>query len=86
MIPIQNPPTQASVYLATQDDTSPLWIRWFESLGNAFNNLQATGTTSQRPNPAPWIGFPYFDTTINKPVWAKTISPTAWVYADGTAA
>lgn len=57
-------------------------IAWFYKLVSAFNNLQATGTTAQRPNPAPFVGFRYFDTTLNRPIWAKTL--TAYVFADGT--
>lgn len=60
------------------------WITWISQLEQLFNKLQGTGTTSQRPNPSPFIGYMYYDTTINKPIWAKTA--TTWVYADGTAA
>lgn len=57
-------------------------IRWLVQLVYAFNTLTDTGTTAQRPNPAPFIGFMYFDTTINKPIWAKTA--TQYVFSDGT--
>ena len=70
--------------ISTQGETDPVWVRWLTRLATTFNNVQGTGTTAQRPNPAPFIGFMYFDSTINKPIWAKTL--TAWVYADGTAA
>ena len=40
----------------------------------------SSGITGNRPiNPV--IGFMYFDTTINKPVWYTGVK---WVYADGT--
>jgi len=61
---------------------SPRVTRWFFSLVAAFNTLTATGSTQQRPIPAPFIGFMFFDTTINKPIWAKTL--TQYVLADGT--
>jgi Ca2+-dependent lipid-binding protein len=57
-------------------------IKWMGQLTVAFNNLTDTGTTAQRPNPAPYIGFMYYDTTINRPIWAKTT--TQYVFADGT--
>ena len=57
-------------------------IAWFYRLVNAFNNLQATGTTAERPSPAPFVGFRFFDTTLGRPIWAKTL--TQYVYADGT--
>lgn len=60
------------------------WQAWISVLEQLFNELQGTGTTAQRPVPAPFIGYMYYDTTINKPIWAKTT--TTWVYADGTAA
>lgn len=82
MIPLQIAPTQEPIYRREVDDTAPVWARWFAGLVNAFNNLTATGTTAQRPSPAPFIGFMYFDTTINKPIWAKTL--TQYVYSDGT--
>lgn len=75
MITILNPPTG-------EEANSSVWQRWFWQLVNAFNVLMATGTTAERPNPAPFIGFMYFDTTINKPIWAKTL--TQYVFADGT--
>lgn len=60
------------------------WVRFFTQLEELFNNLQRTGTTAQRPNPAPFVGFMHFDTTLGKPIWAKT--STTWVLADGTTA
>lgn len=65
-------------------DTPAVWRQWLSDLLKVVNDMQATGTTTQRPNPAPFIGFMYFDTTIGKPIWAVT--GTTWVKADGTAA
>lgn len=75
MILIQNPP------IGEPMDGS-VWQKWFWFLVGSVNLLTATGTTAERPNPAPFVGFMYFDTTINKPIWAKTL--TQYVYADGT--
>lgn len=60
------------------------WINFFSDLESLFNDLQRTGTTAQRPNPAPFVGYMHFDTTLGKPVWAKTT--TTWVDAAGVAA
>ncbi|MDE2099304.1 MAG: hypothetical protein KGL39_18770, partial [Patescibacteria group bacterium] len=57
------------------------WIGFFVQLATLFNTMQQTGTTVQRPDPAPWVGFPYFDTTLNKPIWADSF--TTWVDATG---
>ena len=66
----------------SDDDGRPAeWTEFFASLESLFNDLQRTGTTAQRPNPAPFIGFMHFDTTLNKPVWAKTY--TVWIDATG---
>lgn len=58
----------------------PKWTRWFYQLVFAFNALTATGTTAQRPANAPFPGFMYFDTTLGKPIWAKTLTQ----YVDAT--
>ncbi|MDR4470656.1 MAG: hypothetical protein MRJ68_20535 [Nitrospira sp.] len=60
----------------------PKWARWFIQFVSAFNAMTATGSTAQRPSPAPFVGFMFFDTTLGKPVWAKTL--TQYVLADGT--
>lgn len=78
------PPPPTRVPFTDENGLPDLWTSWFSALEITFNNQQRTGTTAQRPNPAPFVGFMYFDTTINKPIWAKTA--TTWVYADGSAA
>ena len=75
MILLDQAPTQEEI-------TNDIWKRWFNRLVVAFNNLTATGTTAQRPNPAPFVGFMYFDTTLSRPIWAKTSSQS--VFSDGT--
>lgn len=81
---LSRPPVRVAF---TESEGKPeAWVRFFTQLEELFNTLQATGTTAQRPNPAPFVGFRYFDTTVNRPIWAKTITPTTWVYADGSPA
>jgi hypothetical protein len=78
---ISAPPTRQPV----SDDvgsTRP-WTAWF---GQAFTLLFAlgqSGTTAQRPTDGLWVGRPYFDTTLAKPIW---YTGTGWIKADGTAA
>ena len=62
------------------------WLQWFGELAVLFNQSQLTGTTAQRPDPAPYIGFQMFDTTLGKPIWAKTQTPATWVDATGATA
>jgi hypothetical protein len=56
--------------------------RWLYQLVEAFNTVQRTGTTAERLYPAPYVGFQFFDTTLGKPIWAKTL--TQYALADGT--
>lgn len=48
-----------------------------------------SGTTAKRPTDGVEIGTPYFDTTLNMPIWAKTVpgsgAAITWVRYDGTA-
>jgi hypothetical protein len=55
---------------------------WTPAMVKAAANR--SGTTAQRPTTSP-VGFSYYDTTLNKPVWLKT-TPSTWVDATGTAA
>jgi hypothetical protein len=59
------------------------WTQFFVKLVDIINQTQRTGTTAQRPNPAPFIGFMFYDTTLSRPIWASTF--TAWVDATGAA-
>lgn len=66
----------------SDDEGRPVeWTEFFTELVRLFNDLQRTGTTAQRPVPAPFIGYMHFDTTLNIPVWAKT--STVWIDATG---
>lgn len=50
-------------------------------------NANATpqkGTTAQRPTTQLQIGDFYFDTTLGKPIWIKSLGPTVWVDGAGT--
>jgi hypothetical protein len=54
------------------------WTAWSASGASS-------GTTGNRPTVGLYVGYPYFDTTLGKPVWCKTTSPVAWVDSTGTA-
>ena len=53
----------------------------------ADNTFYTSGPSSKRPNDT-YIGFKYFDTTINKPIFVKSVDysehTTVWVDAMGT--
>jgi hypothetical protein len=64
----------------------PFALVWVEGDGAIAGTLRS-GTTAQRPTGrAIYVGYRYFDTTLGKPVFAKTISgdTVTWVDATGT--
>lgn len=85
MITLEYPPTNAQA-VDDKGYIGSIFERWLVRLVTVMNNTQATGTTAQRPTLAPYVGFMYFDTTLNKPVFASavTTSSTTWRDAAGT--
>lgn len=65
------------------------WRSYFESVNYWLRPLGSSGTTTNRPvdmSQIPlYIGQPYFDTTLGKPIWVKSKNPTVWVDATGAA-
>jgi hypothetical protein len=59
------------------------WIQWLSDLAGIVNGLQKEGPTARRPVAVPYLGFFYYDTTLGKPIWAKTQAPATWVDATG---
>ena len=65
------------------------WAAYFHSLNDTLFALSRSGPTGSRPDtgtPGRYIGEPYFDNTIGKPVFLKTASSSAWVDATGAPA
>jgi hypothetical protein len=60
------------------------WVQWFARLGVAFGANVESGTTANRPTGGLWIGRRYFDTTLGKPVYVKSLGPVVWVDGAGT--
>lgn len=63
-------------------DTRSAWNAWFKWVTTACNSIVDSGTTANRPVKLLWAGRPYFDTTLNAPIW---YDGTKWIAADGTA-
>lgn len=62
-----------------------LWMRYTDTDGSWLPFVQiggGSGTTASRPTSAISAGYPYFDTTLNKPIW---YTGSGWVDATGTA-
>lgn len=60
------------------------WYSFFNTLRNGIVWRSQSGTTAQRPTKFLEIGLPYYDTTLNKPIWLSSISPITWKDAAGT--
>jgi len=65
------------------------WTTWFQQVTTICFAVQSSGPTTSRPKQNVWVGRTYFDTTLNKPIWVKTVLATApytvtWVDATGT--
>lgn len=77
--PQQQPITEPS------GSVNMIWQEWFYRLWQIAHGLDESGTTAQRPVKWLYKGKMYFDTTLNKPIWLKSVNPTVWVTADGIA-
>lgn len=58
-------------------------IAWFSAMGRLANDITMSGTSANRPTTGLYVGRPYFDTTLGKPIWFKD---PGWVDATGAAA
>jgi hypothetical protein len=57
------------------------WASWFTQAWQILVAVSMSGTTANRPTALLWTGRPYFDTTLNRPIW---YTGTNWIRADGT--
>ena len=60
------------------------WSGWFHSAYLCCLSTQDSGTTANRPTQELWVGRRYFDTTLGKPVYLKSVGPNVWVDGVGT--
>lgn len=59
------------------------WRSWFSRVQAIVSASQQSGTTANRPTKVLWLGRRYFDTTLGKPVYVRSVNPTVWVDAAG---
>jgi hypothetical protein len=60
------------------------WASWMSLANRAIQSVRQSGATANRPTSNLWIGRTFFDTTLNKPIWVKAVSPAVvWVDATG---
>jgi len=83
-------PVPTDNFIAKEDGRITFaWQAFFSSIHDWLSPVGQSGATASRPvdasrNPL-YIGQPYFDTTLGKPIWVKSRNPTVWVDATGTA-
>lgn len=83
---MKQPPFNVPVIDAETGLISSQWNMWVSSLWNIGNSVDGSGTTADRPTTGLFAGRTYFDTTLGKPVWLKSVRPTVWVDGAGVAA
>ncbi len=58
------------------------WVNWITQLW--AKQTPTIGTTAQRPTTNLELGMIYFDSTLGKPIWLKSVAPSVWVDGVGT--
>jgi|APCry1669189241_1035207.scaffolds.fasta_scaffold09089_2 hypothetical protein len=46
-----------------------VWSQWFDRVQLTLNASTSSGSTDNRPSKNLYVGQPYFDTDLNKPVY-----------------
>jgi hypothetical protein len=80
---MQKPPENES-FQSRDGSNSPAWTRWINKLWMVAGALDDSGTTANRPTAGLYVGRPYYDTTLGKPIWLDSVRPTVWHDATGT--
>lgn len=75
-----SPPPNQSAAQDQQGNISSPWQQFHSEVFKALIALQTSGTTAQRPTKGLYVGRPYFDVTLNRPIW---YTGTNWIRADG---
>ena len=63
---------------------TPSWRSWLSWVHATTSAARQAGATSDRPVKFIWIGRRYFDNTLGKPVYLKSVNPNVWVDGAGT--
>jgi hypothetical protein len=74
------PPPNQSKIAEDSGTAGSSWVEFFSEVFKSIRALQNSGTTAQRPTKGLYVGRPYFDTTLNRPIW---YTGTNWIRADG---
>lgn len=60
------------------------WNQLFTRWQLILSAIPQSGTTALRPTSNLWVGRQFFDTTLGKPVYLKSVKPSVWVDGAGT--
>lgn len=75
-------PNQAA--LDSSGGFTPIWLQWLTRIQAVCNASQESGETANRPTVGLWVGRCYYDETLNKPVYVRSVRPTVWKDSQGT--
>lgn len=83
-------PMPTTQYVTDKEGKLTFWWQTFmESVNYWLRPVGQQGATANRPvstnQIALYIGQNYFDTTLGKPIWVKSLNPTVWCDATGAA-
>lgn len=76
-------PSNANV-LDEDGTASRSWQQWFNRINTLNQAAAQAGPTSARPVKNLWVGRRFFDSTLGKPIYVKTVNPAVWVDGIGT--
>jgi len=66
---------------------TPIYQAFISSIHDWLGPVGLSGTTAKRPVNTPqnfvYVGQMYFDTSLGKPVFVKSLNPTVWVDGAG---
>ena len=84
------PPNWNATFVSSSGTLQTQSVVFLHSVEQTVFNISRSGPTGSRPKDSldgRFIGMPFFDTTLGKPIWLKVAGTTnAWVLADGTPA
>lgn len=55
------------------------WTTFWSNCFALLFGLTQSGTSANRPTKGLWVGRPYFDTTLQCPLWLQSVSPALWM-------
>lgn len=87
---IQMPPALSKLVMQGQEGqimgVGQDWSSFFSAMQQVVYNASRSGPTASRPTDiliGRYVGMPYYDTTLGKPIWLESTNPDVWVDATG---